>query len=394
MTLSTVAAQVTSTGISAPSFAEVLVYLQDKFKAIYGADAYIAPDSQDGQLLSLIAGAIDDVNQGAIAVYNAFSPTYAQGIGLSSVVKINNIRRQASSFSTAAGTIVGVAGTDVANAVVQDANGNKWDLPAVVTIPQSGSATVTVTAQQPGAIAAAAGTINKISTPILGWQGFASTSDSVPGLPVESDATLRRRQTASTPYAAVTPVASVYAALANLSGVQRLQVYENPTGAPDSNGLPEHSISAVVEGGDVADIAEVIGQRKTPGASTYGTTSQTYTDPITGLPSTIHFFLLAEATIKVHVTISQLAGYSSTVLDKIKAAVAAYNNGLDIGQPVQFSRMYAPAYLNGAAPGQTYEVTALTIALGAGAPGTADIPIPFNKVAACDAATDVTVTVI
>ena len=35
-------------GISAPSFASILTYLQGKYRSIFGADAYLGNDSQDG----------------------------------------------------------------------------------------------------------------------------------------------------------------------------------------------------------------------------------------------------------------------------------------------------------------------------------------------------------
>lgn len=392
MPLPTLAAQVTAAGISAPSYADILASLQDSIRSIYGADVYIAPDSQDGQFLALFAAAVNDNNNMAIAVYNAFSPTYAQGAGLSSVVKINHLRRLVASFSTATGIIAGTAGTDVASGIVQDANGNKWNLPAVITIPNEGSVEVTITAQQAGAIAAPSGSIDKIITPIRGWQSFVSNSDAVPGAPVESDAALRRRQNVSQALATVTPLAGVYAALANLDGVQRLQVYENPTGDVDDNGLPAHSICVVIEGGTLEDIAETIGQKKTPGAATYGSTTQDYTDPITGLVTPINFYLLTFTAIKVELTIKSLASYTSTVVDKIKASIAAYINGLDIGQLVQFTRMYPPAYLSGSAQALTYEITGLRIAIVGNAFGVIDIPIVFNKAASCDEA-NVTVIV-
>lgn len=393
MPLETLAAQVTAAGISTPTYAEILSSLQDSMRTIYGNDVYIAADSQDGQLIAIIASAVNDANQMAVAVYNAFSPTYAQGAGLSSVVKINNIRRLSSSLSTAVGLIAGVVGTDILNGVVEDTNSNKWNLPAVVTIPLSGAVEVTVTAQVPGAIAAPAGSITRIITPIRGWQSFISTEDAVPGAPVESDATLRRRQSVSQPISAITPLAAMLASLANLDDVQRLQLYENTGSTVDDNGLPGHSICVVIEGGDLEEIAQIIGLKKTPGAATYGTTSQTYIDPVTGIVSTIHFFLLENATIKVEVTIAALSGFSTASEAKIKNAIAVYINGLEIGQPVQFSRIYAPAYLNGAAEGLTYEVTGLTIALGSDPPGVVDLVIPFNEAASCDADADVTVTV-
>ena len=75
--LATLAAQVTSTGISAPSYNDILSSLTASFQGIYGSDAYLGPDSQDGQLLAVVAQAIYDCNQTAIAVYNQFSPQTA-----------------------------------------------------------------------------------------------------------------------------------------------------------------------------------------------------------------------------------------------------------------------------------------------------------------------------
>jgi hypothetical protein len=173
-------AVITPAGVTAPSFADVLAGLQAAVRAIYGSDIYIAPDSKDGQFLALLAQAISDANAAAIAVRADFAPGSAQGAGLSSVVKVNGLARLVASYSTAVGLVVGQVGTVINNGTVKDANGNLWNLPSVVTIPPAGQISVTVTAQQLGALAAGAGTINAIATPVLGWQTFASTSDAAP----------------------------------------------------------------------------------------------------------------------------------------------------------------------------------------------------------------------
>jgi uncharacterized phage protein gp47/JayE len=391
MALATLAFTITAAGITAPSFDEILADLEEQFRTIYGADAYIAPDSQDGQWIAALAKAIDDMNQAAIKLYNSFSPTFAQGNELSSLVKINGIRRRAATKSTAVGNVVGQSGTTINSGSVKDANGNIWDLPAVVQIPVGGSISVTVTAREAGAVNAASGTINVINTPTLGWQTFASTADAVPGEPVETDAALRRRQSASASLPANTPLAALFAAVANLEGVTRVRMYENPTGAVDANGLPAHSISAVVEGGVLQEIVDTIGAKKTPGAATYGTTSGVYTDPITGIPYDIDYFTLANENIKVNIEITPLAGYSSALEPRIKQAVADYLNSLEIGEDVIYTRMFQPAYLNGDPDGATYAIDVLEIALVANPFGVVDIPIAFNKAAMCVVA-NVTVT--
>lgn len=390
--MTSLAAIITSAGITAPTYPEILAELQLRFQAIYGSDIYITPDSQDGQFLALMAQAIYDTNQETIAAYNSFNPAYAVGTGLSNLVKINGISRLVSSASTAVGNVVGVAGTVITAGSVKDANGYVWDLPATVTIPVGGSIAVTVTAQTQGTIQAAAGTINIINSPTYGWQTFVSTADAVPGNPVESDAQLRLRQAVSTGIPALTPMGAMFGALANLPGVTRLALYENYSDITDVNGLPPHSICPVIEGGVVASIINMVGSRKTPGAGTFGTTSGYYIDPVTGIAYLINYNVLSDITIKVAVTGTATPGYASTTAALIKSAVAAYISGLAIGEDVQYSRIWTPSYLNGDVLGKSYEITALTIAKGAGAPGTSDIVIAFNE-AAKALTTDITVTI-
>jgi uncharacterized phage protein gp47/JayE len=385
--LATLAAQVTSTGISKPSYADVLASLTASFQAIFGSNVYLSPDSQDGQWLALLAKAFDDMNNQLIALYNSISPAVAQGVELSSLVKLNGLQRKSATFSTAPGNVVGTAGTVISGGVVADANGNLWNLPATVTIPVAGTVPVTVTAQQPGAIAAALGTINRINSPQLGWQSFSSTSDATLGQPIETDAALRKRQAAAVALPANSTLDGLLTALLALPGVTRCAIYENTSLVVDANGLPSKSISVVIEGGVLASVASTIGQKKGPGSATYGTTSLTYVDPITGIVYTINFFVLALTAVSVVVTGSKLSGWASTNAADIQAAISAYITGLGIGKSVQYSRVWAPAYLGGIAEGLTYQITALTLNAG-----TVDIVIPFNQAAKC-AVADVTVNI-
>jgi hypothetical protein len=65
-------ATVTAEGISAPDYQTVLDTITGYFQQIYGSDAYLDPDSKDGQMLSLVALAIHDANNTAIAVITVF----------------------------------------------------------------------------------------------------------------------------------------------------------------------------------------------------------------------------------------------------------------------------------------------------------------------------------
>ncbi|TDV39518.1 putative phage protein gp47/JayE [Paraburkholderia caballeronis] len=386
MTLSTLAPTISASGITAPTYADILASLQQSAQAIYGADVYLEPDSKDGQLLAVFAKAISDSNAVAIAVYQSFSPNSAQGAALSSNVKINGIRREAASYSSADLTIVGQAGAPINNGIAKDANGNQWTLPASVTIPATGQIIVTATCTAIGAIMAPAGTINQIGTPMRGWQSVTNASDASVGAPVESDAALRQRQTHSTANPSLTVLDGIIGAVQNIAGVTRCIAFENDTDETDDNGLPSHTISLVVEGGDAAQIASAICLKKTPGTGTYGTTSQITTDPY-GRPLQINFFRPAAATISVAVAIKALPAYTSATGTALQQAVVDYINGIEIGGGdsgnVEWDSCVSAA--KGVSGGNTFRITSLTLSGPRGA-GSPDVALLFNEAALCSLA--------
>lgn len=389
--ISPTAPTIDANGIHAPQFSDILAYLQTQYQSIYGADVYLGNDSQDGQFLGVIAAAINDANAATVAAYNSFSPATGQGNGLSTNVKINGIARNIATSSTVNVTIVGVAGTTIANGVVQDSNNVNWSLPASVVIPAGGSIVVTAVCQSLGAITADIGTVTRIQTPTYGWQSVTNASAASVGAPVESDAALRVRQGISVALPSTTILAGMLGAIEGLAGVSEAVIFENDTSTTDTNGLPPHSIAAVVDGGTALDIATVISNKKTPGAYTYGTTSQQVVDSI-GIAHTIRYFVPTAVPISVGITVHALTGYTSAIGVQIQNAVAAYINALPIGQSVFLTRLYVPAQLSGGAGSGTYEVTVLQISAKPAALGSADVTIAFNQNATC-ALTDIVLTV-
>ncbi|MBA4220157.1 MAG: hypothetical protein C0458_05435 [Methylobacterium sp.] len=378
-------------GIYKPDYEEVRSWLVDQFQAIFGVDIYIDPDSQDGQQIAIFASAINDANAMAMQVYNSFSPSTGRGVGLSSNVKINGIARRVASFSTVDLLITGQAGATIADGAATDMAGNRWLLPAIVTIPPDGDITVTATAQQIGAIEAAANTITGIGTPTRGWQAVTNPETATAGAPIESDAALRVRQSVSTAIPSLTVFEGTMGAVAGLPGVGRLRGYENDTNVTDADGIPGNTISMVVQGGDAAAIAQAIAAKKTPGTGTYGTTAVDIVDEY-GVTRAIRFFRPTAATIKVALNITGMTGYTAAIETAIKQTIVDWVNGLQIGEDVEFAEIYVPANLNGDPDRRTYKITGMTIAKNAGAPGTSDLVIAFNEAATASLA-DITITV-
>lgn len=390
--LATLAAAITATGVSAPSYDDVYLSLCASYRLIYGADVELTADTQDGQWIGILAQAITDTNAVVVAAYNSFSPATAQGTGLSSVVKINGLAREASSFSACPVTITGTAGTEIAEGSVGDDAGYIWDLPALVTIPPSSAITVTATCRTAGAIGAAVGAIGKIRTPTLGWLSVTNPSAAAPGAPGESDAKLRQRQAVSTALAARTPMETIAAVVQNIPGVTRVNYSENPNNATNADGVPAHSFGLVVEGGDVSAIAQAIARNKL-GTGTYGTISETVIDA-KGIPSVINFDTPTYERIVVNVSIKPLNGYSVATGNNIIAAIASYISGLRIGAEIDLNNVIAEA-IDGSGARGTFKIPpgGLTMAIYGNAATATDIAIAYNQAGTCSIA-DVSLSIV
>jgi len=411
-TTSPTAAYVDMTGIHAPSYADVLSYLNQQFQAIYGSDIVITPDSQDGQMIGIMALAISDTNAAAVAVYNSFSPQTARGVGLSTNVKINGLTRAVASFSTVQLDLVGQAYTLINNGAARDNTGQVWLLPPVVEIPASGAISVTGTAQSPGALTAPAASITTIVTVTRGWQTVNNPLAAVPGAPVETDPLLRQRQSVSTANPSLTVLNGVLGAVLAVPGVTEARIYENDTGTdysppnpPPPVGSPiapisDHAICVVARGGDPVAICEAILLHKTPGCYTFGNQRRTVNDPY-GLPHDIGYDAVIDVPVGVAIQLTALAGYSTMIGAQISASVASYINSLGAGEDVVWSKLWNAANLcdwtTGVPVGatNTFDITAIT--LGTPPSGTAvgystaNIPIDIFQEATC-LASDVVIT--
>ena len=385
------------TGAYAPVFEDILMSLRAAYQAIYGSDTDLSDHTQDGQWTAVQSQGFYDANLALIAAYLSYSPSFAQGIGLSSLVKINGLRRQDASRSSVEVTIIGEPYTQIRNGTVQDIYGNFWLFPELVVIPRSGEITVLATARDEGDFRAGVGEVNRITFPQIGWQSVYNYSAAMIGHPVETDAQLRQRQSISTSLPAITPLLAVWAAVANVRGVSRSRGYENDTHLYDALGLPPHSLCIVVYGGDTYTIAQTIARKKNTGCGTFGSTEVIVYEPPSA-PLTINFSRLKEIQIYIHIYIRPLTQYLSLTGGLIRMAVAEYINTRDIGEWVHAAWICPPASLTGEAAtsgtGRTqaeldglrtsYILEAILLGTDPDHIDQHEIVIPFDSAAVCD----------
>ncbi|WP_206922990.1 baseplate J/gp47 family protein [Alicyclobacillus suci] len=364
-----------------PTYQDIVDQLVADAQNIFGSDIYLQPDSQDYQWISAFASMIYDSFLASQAVYNSRGPATALGSGLDVVVGINGIQRQPAVASTCPVVVGGTPGAPITNGVAGDVNGNYWSLPSPTIIGSDGTVTVVATCQTPGAITANPGDINTIITPTLGWSSVTNTVAATVGSPAESDAQLRARQALSTAQASQSILEGLEGALAALSGVTRFKVYENDTSSTDANGVPAHSVCAVVEGGTPSAIAQAIYEHKGPGCGTYGTTTQSITDDY-GVVTNINYDELEYVDVDVAITVKQLNGYTTDTTTAIQTAVSTYLSSVAIGTDIYISSIWGAAMTaNPNASNPTFSVVSVQACVHGGTLGTTDIPVAFNQAA-------------
>ena len=326
-------------GLHIPTYIDIRDDLIEQFKQIYGQDIYLDNDSQDYQMISVFALKTYDTMQLLQIVYNNRSPKTAVGTALDSIVKLNGIARKKASYSTCILTLTGDIGTTIAAGKCEDEQGNKWILPLNIRFEEN---TIKVSAQCEtlGAIEAPINTITKINTPQKGWLSVTNKVIAVIGAPIETDEQLRQRQSISVAFPSQNMLDSTIAGIANITGVTRYKVYDNDTNMTDENGIPGHSIAAVVEGGLDYDIAEQIYLRKGPGGGTYGDVRVNYVN-LDGLSNYVYFYRPIYVPININVSIKPNYNYTTVNTKTIRTKLTEYIANLDIGYDVSLTGILA-----------------------------------------------------
>lgn len=327
------------TGMHIPLYQEIVDKLVEDMKQIFGDDIYLEADSQDYQQISIFARMIYDSYNLALLAYNNRTPKDAIGIGLDNIVALAGIQRKPATASTVVLTITGVDGTKISNGEVSDDNGNYWELPDEVIIPSNGIIDVAATSKEKGNVFALPNTITNINTPVYGWLSVTNKQASSAGIDVENDFELRGRFSLSVLGPSSSIFESLQESLAAIPGVTRVRGYENDTSATSTGtvppnvpaGIPSHTISFVVEGGNDVDVATELYMKKTPGCGTFGTTTVKL-QSVTGNILAVNFYRPKYTNVKVKITIKQLDGYTSDYVDKMQEAISTYITEMSIAE--------------------------------------------------------------
>ena len=215
-------------GFNRKRLADIKTELEDAYRLIFGDNIDVSPQSVFGQIIGIHSEREADLWEQAEFVYNAFYPSTAQGVQLSSVVTLNGIVRQEATKSTVTITCTGTNGTVIPIGSIVSTSDTKEQFVSITagTIV-AGTASIAFQSVNDGAIAATAGTLTVIGTPIFGWTTANNSNDAVLGRDEETDAEFRERRILSTQALGQNLVDSLFGQILNLDNVTDALVISN-----------------------------------------------------------------------------------------------------------------------------------------------------------------------
>lgn len=174
--------------------------------------------------------------------------------------------------------------------------------------PGTGAVDLPMVAEVSGPIGADPNTLTQIQTPISGWRGVTNLASDTQGQLVETNPALRVRREAELAQQGTSTHEAIRAALLKVGAgtanpVTSVKIIDNETDLTDANGLPPHSLCAIVLGGADADVANAL-WKATGGSGifTYGNTTVVITDSQQN-PQTVNFFRPIAVPIYISLTV-------------------------------------------------------------------------------------------
>ena len=384
-------------GIHVPSYGDILEYITDQYKTIFGEEVYLGEETPDYQIVSIFSKCLSDYSALAVDAYNARDPRYASGDALDSAVEQHGIVRKRSTASTATLKLGGEEGTVIpAGSQAIDSSGNLWTIQDDVELPSSGSDEVESICETLGAVVAPVGAINGIYTPVPGWYSVTNEEVGKTGNDTETDAELRERFFATYSDKNNGVFDSILSGLKEVEDVTFVGLVQNDTDTDHTGtgGLPPHSFCAIVDGGETQGIAEKVFALKPPGVATYGNQPAVTVIDSYGNSNSILFSRPTNTAVSITVTIKALPGYDADRVNSIiKSALESDVNSLGIGKSWSVTTGYRDVYAAFVNVDIPFTVTNISAQVSGGSATTDTISCAYDEKLYTDD-THITITVV
>lgn len=337
----------TDAGLSVPTEPQILAGVFADWVsafALSGKSLNTELTTPQGQLAQSQAYMLAQLNARRAQIIAGVDPATSYGAYQDALGQIYFLVRQPATYATVQAVVSGVVGQTLpAGSQVRSADGAIWATSDEVVFGAGGTAAVQFTALTAGAGPAAGVNGLTIYQQRPGWESVSNAAPSAPGVDTESRQTFEARRAASVNIGGTGTAEAVRAAVANVTGVSDVFIYNNGSDAAILYGetdypIPAHGIGISVTGGDEADIAAAIhskldagcGLPASPGLGTLVT--RIISDSVNYAPPypqyEIRFIRPLVVPIYVKVEVANLSTLPSTYVADVQRAVSeAMTNG-------------------------------------------------------------------
>lgn len=223
----------------------------------------------------------------------------------------------------------------------------RYDTPQPITVSANMSITMVsnygnFAALNTGPQTVPVGALGQIVTPVAGWESVTNRFEGTVGRVAESDTDLRLRRAESLKIAGQNTLDSIVTRLRQLPGVLAQRVVVNNTNTTNGEGIPGHSIRAVVDGGENSAIARVLFDYVAAGIGYYGATTVDVLSPVTNSTFPVKFDRPTNVPWWLTVTIDGSVNTPTDAVSAVRNVVMKWAEGLEIAEPVLYTRLFGP----------------------------------------------------
>lgn len=382
MTTNVPQVQFTPEGVVLPEESEILAGVAADIDTAFGGGVNPQLSTPQGQLAQSQTAIIGNKNDQIAEISNQVDPDTSSGRWQDAIARIYFLERIAASGTVVTGTCRGKVNTLIpAGSLAEDTSGYRYYSLTDAVIGPDSTIEVDFQCSTTGPVVCPVGALAKIFRAQIGWDSITNNTAGTPGVDVESRADFEYRRRNSVAANAVNSPQSILANVLKVTNVLDAYVYDNTSGSDITYGatnypIVKNSVFVSAAGGEPADVAYAIWQKKSLGCSYNGNTSYTVLDKNgyeTPYPEYVVTWLTPTASAvyyKVQISDSDLLPYD--VETSIQDAVIDAFNGVDGGSRARIgSTLYAGRYYAGvSAVDPNVNILSITLGWAADALGT------------------------
>ena len=321
-----------TSGLILPDTADLKEAVEGEFKAAFGQDLVVTPESPEGVLIGVETEARDAVVRNNAELANQINPDHAGGVFLDAIAALTGLEREKERRSMVPALLAGVPGTIVpAGARARTNAGDVFFSAERVVLGSAGTAAVLFLANEYGPVPAPMGSLATLVDPPLGLETVTNAAPASLGQVRESDASFRKKRDDTLFLQGVALGGAIQSAVRNVPGVKSLAFRENYSHEEqviDNVAIPPHCIYVVVDGGADEDVARALFENKSLGCNWKGEVEVRVQDTESGQWYTVRFDRPEYVQVRAAFTVRVLGSVTVDYQTIVRQAVQDYAEDL------------------------------------------------------------------